>query len=113
MASSDGVKQIAFDLSNGGDAASYLQAALPLAQEYRLDYLELVAHDGSIISSFQWTARFGYREPAIAGAGQPAFLKQEDLPDGSSQIGLFAVRSVPGSDPPLYVVGGRQIDARS
>ncbi|HEX3662290.1 MAG TPA: HAMP domain-containing sensor histidine kinase [Acidobacteriaceae bacterium] len=111
MAASDAVKQIAFELGNGGDASAYLQAALPLAQEYRLDYLELVGHDGSIISSFQWTARFGYREPAIAGAGQPAFLKQEDLPDGSSQIGMFAVRTVPGSDPPLYVVGGRQIDA--
>ncbi|MGA7525451.1 MAG: HAMP domain-containing sensor histidine kinase [Acidobacteriaceae bacterium] len=111
MADSDSVKQIAFELSNGGDASSYLQAALPLAQEYRLDYLEVVANDGSIISSFQWTARFGYREPAIAGAGQPAFLKQEDLPDGDSQIGIFAVRKVTGSDPPVYVVGGRQIDA--
>ncbi|HEY1807084.1 MAG TPA: ATP-binding protein [Acidobacteriaceae bacterium] len=111
MAASDGLKQIAFELGNGGDAASYLQAALPLAQEYRLDYLELVAHDGSILSSFQWTARFGYREPAIAGAGQPAFLKQEELPDGTSQTGMFAVRTVAGSDPPLYVVGGRQIDA--
>ena len=111
MASSDAVKQIAFQLGNGGDASSYLQAALPLAQEYRLDYLEIVAHDGSIISSFQWTARFGYKEPAIAGAGQPAFLKQEDLPDGTSQIGIFAVRRVDASDPPLYVVGGRQLDA--
>ncbi|MGA8159581.1 MAG: HAMP domain-containing protein, partial [Acidobacteriaceae bacterium] len=111
MAASDAVKQIAFELGNGSDASSYLQAALPLAQEYRLDYLELVAHDGSIVSSFQWTARFGYREPAITAAGQPAFLKQEDLPDGSSQIGIFAVRRVAGSDPPLYLVGGRQIDA--
>jgi signal transduction histidine kinase len=111
MAASDAVKQIAFVLGNGGDASSYLQAALPLAQEYRLDYLEVVAHDGSIISSFQWTARFGYSEPAIAGAGQPAFLKQEDLPDGTSQIGIFAARRVEGSDPPLYIVGGRQIDA--
>jgi hypothetical protein len=111
MAASDPLKQIAFELSNGGDAASYLQAAIPLAQEYRLDDLELVAHDGSIISSFQWTARFGYKEPAIAGAGQPAFLKQEDQPDGTSQIGIFAARRVDGSDPPLYVVGGRQLDA--
>ncbi|HZZ41172.1 MAG TPA: ATP-binding protein [Acidobacteriaceae bacterium] len=111
MAASDAVKQIAFEIGNGGDASSYLQSALPLAQEYRLDYLELVAHDGSIISSFQWTARFGYREPAITGASRAAFLKQEDLPDGTSQIGIFAVRTVPGSDPPLYVVGGRQIDA--
>jgi signal transduction histidine kinase len=110
MASSDVLKRIAFDLNNGGDGATYLTVSLPLAQEYRLEYLELVAHDGSIISSLQWTARFGYKEPAIAAAGKPAFLKQEDLPDGTSQIGLFATRTVAGSDPPLYVVGGRQLD---
>lgn len=111
MAASDVMKRIAFDLSNGGDSATYLTVALPLAQEYRLDYLELVAHDGNIISSLQWTARFGYREPAITAAGKQAFLKQEDLPDGTSQIGLFATRVVAGSDPPLYLVGGRQLDA--
>jgi two-component system nitrogen regulation sensor histidine kinase NtrY len=111
MAASDVMKRIAFELNNGGDTAAYLTLALPLAQEYRLEYLELVAHDGSIISSLQWTARFGYKEPAIAAKGKPAFLKQEDLPDGTSQIGLFAARAVAGSDPPLYVVGGRQLDA--
>ncbi len=111
MAASDVLRRIAFDLSNGGDAAQYLTVALPLAQEYRLDYLELAAHDGSIISSLQWTARFGYKEPAISAAGKPAFLKEEDLPDGTSQIGLFAVRQVTGSDPAVYVAGGRQLDA--
>jgi signal transduction histidine kinase len=111
MAASDALRRMAFDLANGGDAAAYLTVAVPLAQEYRLNYLELVGHDGSIISSLQWTARFGYKEPAIAAAGKPAFLKQEDLADGSSQIGLFAVRAVNGSEPPLYVVGGRQLDA--
>jgi signal transduction histidine kinase len=111
MAESDVLRRIAFDVSNGGDTAPYLTVTLPLAQEYRLEYLELVAHDGSIISSLQWTARFGYKEPAIAAAGKPAFLKQEDLPDGTSQVGLFATRAVTGSDPPLYVVGGRQLGA--
>jgi signal transduction histidine kinase len=111
MAASDALRRMAFDLANGGDTAPYLTVAVPLAQEYRLDYLEVVAHDGSIISSLQWTARFGYKEPAIGAAGKPAFLKQEDLADGTSQIGLFAVRAVNGSDPPLYVVGGRQLDA--
>ena len=111
MAASDTLRRIAFDLNNGGDSAPYLTVAVPLAEEYRLDYLELIAHDGSIISSLQWTARFGYKEPAITAAGKPAFLKQEDLPDGTSQVGLFAVRTVTGSDPPLYVVGGRQLDA--
>jgi nitrogen fixation/metabolism regulation signal transduction histidine kinase len=111
MADSDVLKRIAFDLNNGGDSAPYLTVALPLAQEYRLEYLELVAHDGSIISSLQWTARFGYKEPAIGATGKPAFLKQEDLPDGTSEIGVFATRTVTGSDPALYVVGGRQLDA--
>jgi len=111
MAASDALRRMAFDLANGGDTAAYLTVAVPLAQEYRLDYLEVVAHDGSIISSLQWTARFGYKEPAIAAAGKPAFLKQEDLPDGTSQIGLFAARTVNGSDPALYAVGGRQLNA--
>jgi signal transduction histidine kinase len=111
MADSDPLHRIAFDLANGGDSAQYLTVAVPLAQQYHLDYLELVAHDGSIISSLQWTARFGYKEPAIAAAGKPAFLKEEDLPDGTSQIGLFAARIVNGSDPRTYVVGGRQLDA--
>ena len=111
MAASDPVRRIAFDLANGGDPAPYLTLAVPLAQEYRLDYLEVVAHDGNIVSSLQWTARFGYKEPAIAAAGKPAFLKQEDMPDGTSQVGLFAARKVNGTDPPVYVVGGRQLDA--
>ncbi len=111
MASSDALRRIAFELANGGDSARYLTTAATLAQEYQLDDLELVASDGSIISSAQWPARFGYPEPAIAAAGKPAFLKQEELPDGASAIGTFAVRTVPSSNPPLYVVGGRALDA--
>ncbi|HSY00864.1 MAG TPA: ATP-binding protein [Acidobacteriaceae bacterium] len=111
MASSDALRRMAFEFSNGGDTAPYLTIATPLAQEYRLDDLELVSRDGNIISSAQWPARFGYREPAISAAGKPAFLKQEDQPDGSSQVALFAVRAVSGSTHPLYLVGGRQLDA--
>jgi two-component system nitrogen regulation sensor histidine kinase NtrY len=111
MASSDALRRMAFEFSNGRDTAPYLTIATPLAQEYRLDDLELVSRDGNIISSAQWPARFGYREPAISAAGKPAFLKQEDQPDGSSQVALFAVRAVNGSTPPLYLVGGRQLDA--
>ncbi|MGA7886366.1 MAG: ATP-binding protein [Acidobacteriaceae bacterium] len=111
MASSDALRRIAFELANGGDSARYLTTAATLAQEYQLDDLELVASDGSIISSAQWPARFGYPEPAVAAAGKPAFLKQEELADGASAIGTFAVRTVPSSNPPLYVVGGRALDA--
>ena len=111
MASSDALRRIAFELANGGDSARYLTTAATLAQEYQLDDLELVASDGSIISSAQWPARFGYPEPAIAASGKSAFLKQENLPDGTSAIDTFAVRTVPSSNPPLYVVGGRALDA--
>ena len=111
VADSDALQRIAAELDNGGDPAPYLTLAAPLAREVQLDYLEIVAHDGSIVSSAQWPARFGYKEPAIAEAGEPPFLKQEYLPDGASQIGLFAVRAVQGSAPAVYLVGGRQLDA--
>ncbi|HTV13188.1 MAG TPA: ATP-binding protein [Acidobacteriaceae bacterium] len=109
MALSEDLRRMAFEFSNGGDTAPYLTYATPLAQAYHLDDLEIVSHDGNIISSAQWPARFGYKEPAVAAAGKPAFLKNEDMPDGSSQIGFFAVRAVAGSNPPLYLVGGNQI----
>lgn len=112
-ASSDALQRIAFELANGGDTAQYLNTAAGLAREYQLDDLELVAHDGSIISSAQWPARFGYKEPVILSAGKPAFLKEENLPDGSSEIGIFAVRAVEKSNPPIYLVGGRNLNANT
>jgi two-component system, NtrC family, nitrogen regulation sensor histidine kinase NtrY len=111
MALSEELRRMAFEFSNGGDTAPYLTFATPLAQAYQLDDLEIVGHDGNIISSAQWPARFGYKEPVISAVGRPAFLKNEDLPDGSSQIGFFAVRAVAGSNPPLYLVGGDQLSA--
>lgn len=111
ISSSDALRRIAFELANGRDTAQYVNAAVTIAHEYQLDDLELVSSDGIIISSAQWPARFGYKEPAIAAAGKPAFLKEEDLPDGTSEIGIFAVRTVENSNPPLYLVGGRKLDA--
>jgi signal transduction histidine kinase len=110
VAASDQLTRMAFDLTQGGDPAPYLTEAAPLAQEYRLDFLEIAGPDGAIVSSAQWPARFGYKEPAITATGRPSFLKQEDLPDGSSQTGLFAVRSVHVAEAPIYVVGGTRVD---
>lgn len=111
VAASDELHRTSLEISSGRDASQYLTIAGNLAQNYHLDYLELVSHDGSIISSAQWPARFGYTERSISAAGKPAFLNDENLPDGTSQIGLFAARLVPGSSPALYVVGGRQLNA--
>jgi len=113
MTSSDALQRIAFELANGGDTAQFLNTAAVLAHEYQMDDLELVAADGSIISSAQWPARFGYKEPAILSAGKPPFLKQEDLPDGASEIGIFAVRAVRKPNLSMYVVGGRNLNANT
>ncbi|MGA7315921.1 MAG: ATP-binding protein [Silvibacterium sp.] len=110
MAASDRLTRMAFELTQGGDPAPYLTEAATLAQEYRLDFLEIVGPDRAIISSAQWPARFGYKEPAIAAAGRPPFLKQEDLPDGSSQTGLFAARSIQEDGSSIHVVGGTKLD---
>jgi len=110
MAASEAVTRIAFDLGHGGDPAPYLNRAAALAQEYQLDFLEIVSPNGSIVSSSQWPARFGYKETAVTGANRKPFLKEESLPDGSSQIGLFAVRSVRGGEKAVYLVGGTRLD---
>lgn len=110
MARSEPLTRIAFDLGHGGDPAPYLNRAAALAQEYQLDFLEIVSSDGSIVSSAQWPARFGYKETAVTGADRMPFLKEEGLPDGSSQIGLFAVRAVRRGEKTVYLVGGTRLD---
>jgi signal transduction histidine kinase len=110
MAGSEPVTRIAFDLGHGGDPAPYLNRAAALAQEYQLDFLEIVSSDGSIVSSAQWPARFGYKETAVTASNRKPFLKEESLPDGSSQIGLFAVSALRGGEKPVYLVGGTRLD---
>ena len=69
--------------------------------------------DGTIISSAQWPAKFGYADSAVgsfaASADQGAFLKQEELQDGTA-LGLFAVRATRVGERPVYVIGGRRLD---
>ena len=110
MASSDRLTRMAFDLAQGGDTATYLTEAASLAQEHRLEFLEIVNSDGTIVSSAQWPARFGYKETAVAATDKPPFLKQEELSDGSSATGLFAARSVPVAGSSIYIVGGVNLD---
>jgi signal transduction histidine kinase len=54
---------------------------------------------------------FGYPEPAIPSAigSAGAFLKREELPQGST-LGLFAVRAARIGEQPLYVIGGERLD---
>ena len=113
MAASERMRSMAFELAQTGDASPYLNEAQTLAQDAQLDFLEIVGPDGKIVSSAQWPARFGYIEP-IAWVDQPTFLKTEDLPDGTTALGLFAYRAVGHSEPtsaePVRLIGGRRLD---
>jgi signal transduction histidine kinase len=108
LAASERARSMAFELAQSGDAAAYLTEAQSMAQDAQLDFLEIVSADGKIVSSAQWPARFGYPEPAAANASTTPFLKREDLPDGSTDLGLFAVHAVGGTE--VRLIGGERLD---
>jgi signal transduction histidine kinase len=95
------------------DSAEYFDLARQLAEGYQLDFLEFLDGRGTIISSAQWPAKFGYPDAGFASlaaaSGESAFLKREELQD-STALGLFAVRVTRVSEHPVYVVGGRRLD---
>jgi len=118
VAASDTVQRIALELNRGPspsgappDTSGYLGDARALAAQHQLDFLELVDHQGVILSSAQWQAKFGYPEPAIPAATGPAgaFLKREELPNGPT-LGLFSIRAVHVGEQPLNVIGGERLD---
>lgn len=112
IASSEMVQRIALEVNRGAsDSGGYLTEAKALAGQQQLDFLELVDHQGTILSSAQWQAKFGYPESAIPSAvgSAGAFLKREELPNGSS-LGLFAIRATHVGEQPLYVIGGERLD---
>jgi two-component system nitrogen regulation sensor histidine kinase NtrY len=114
IAGSEAATRMAFDLSRQpGNAGAYVNEAAAEAKAQQLDFLELVDAGGSIISSAQYPAKFGYKEPLLAKISQAtspnAFLKREELPNGAA-LGLFAIRPIRVGDKPLYVIGGRRLD---
>jgi two-component system nitrogen regulation sensor histidine kinase NtrY len=111
-AASESVQRIALEINRGAvDSGGYVSEARNLAGQQHLDFLELVDHQGTILSSAQWQAKFGYPEPAIPSsiASAGAFLKREELPSGST-LGLFAIRAAGVGEQPLYAIGGERLD---
>jgi len=114
IAASEDMGRMAVKLNRPqADAGPYFEMAKTTAENSRLDFLEFVESDGTIISSAQWPARFGYPDAAVgnfaASVDQGAFLKQEELQDGTA-LGLFVVRATRGGERPVYVIGGRRLD---
>jgi len=101
------------DIAAQTDYSSYYGEAAELAAAHGLDLLELVAADGTIISSFEWPARFGYKEDWLTQhpdwKSRGAFLKSEELENGVI-LSLVAVGTATASDKVLYVAGGKRLD---
>lgn len=111
IARNEDVQRLALESAHGGDMSLYLQQATATAQEYGLDFLQILDSNGNIISSAQWPARFGYRENLPASIPDDPFLKKVDLPDGYA-LGLVAIRPVRVGDAVVYLEGGKRLDLR-
>jgi two-component system nitrogen regulation sensor histidine kinase NtrY len=111
IASGDAATGLALTLSHGSpDYGAYLNQAKAIAENQQLDFLEFVDGQGTILSSAQWPAKFGYKDPlSVSAVPKEAFLKREELPDGAA-VGVFAVREVNVGDKPFFVIGGRRLD---
>ncbi|MCP5113833.1 MAG: HAMP domain-containing protein, partial [bacterium] len=114
IAESARTKRMAVRLVRASNYPRYVNEATELASSQRLDFLELVAADGTIVSSAHWPARFGYKNTWVTESSgwseQGAFLGQVELADGPA-LALLAVREAPAGDSPTYVIGGTRLDS--
>ena len=107
---------MAVDLSRpNSDVSVYVNDARGVSQSHQLDFLDFVANDGSIISSQENPARFGYKMDWVTQqqdwGTRGAFLMKLDTQEGP-QLGLMAVSTVRVGDKNLYVVGGQRLDKK-
>jgi two-component system, NtrC family, nitrogen regulation sensor histidine kinase NtrY len=110
IAKAESIMRLAIASSRSeSDLSPYVDEAGGLAAINSLDFLELIDNDGTIISSAQWPARFGYKAEWIIRPvdwnAEKYFLKSEELPDGIV-LALAAVRAVNAGDRTLYIAGG-------
>ena len=128
IARSEGATRMALEVGRGpADYSAFVNDAKTLADTQQLDFLEFVDSRGTILSSAQWPAKFGYKETSLPlispslispnttspNTGSPnknAFLRQEEMPDGVAVVSLSAMRQVEVGDNPIYVIGGRRLD---
>ena len=113
VADDQGTVSMALSLARPqADVSAYVGDAANVGKAHQLDFLDFIADDGSIISSQEWPARFGYKMTWVT---QPqdwpsvgAFLTKLDTQDGPA-IALLAVTPIRVGDKNLYVVGGERL----
>ncbi len=114
LAAAESTLRIAINLSRAdADPAPYVNEAGAMAAAHGLDLLELISDDGTIVSSAEWPAKFGYKAEWVTQPvdwkAQGAFLEAVELPDDTA-LALVAVRAVNAGEKNLYVVGGYRLD---
>ena len=114
IADAEATLRMAIDLNRPqADASQYYNDARGIAQTQQLDFLDIVADDGTLISSAEWPARFGYKNDWVRSQpdwnSQGAFLRRVDMPD-SVDLGLLAVRTVSVGEKHFYLIGGERLD---
>jgi len=113
IAEAEPTVRMAIDLSRpNADISVYVNDAHGVAQSHQLDFLDFVGTEGSIISSAEWSARFGYKMEWVTQkedwATRGSFLMKLDTQDGPA-VALMAVAAVRVGDKDLYVVGGERL----
>ena len=113
IADAEPTVRMAIDLSRpNADISVYVNDARGVAQSHQLNFLDFVGTDGSIISSAEWSARFGYKMEWVTQkedwATRGSFLMKLDTQDGPA-LALMAVATVRVGDKDLYVVGGERL----
>jgi signal transduction histidine kinase len=113
IAGSDQMLRTTSELGNGAEYANYVNEAASYAAAQRLDFLDLIAPDGAIISSAHWPARFGYKQRWFLDRGampERAFLKHVETPQGSV-LAMLCLRPARMHGLNFYLIGGRKLDA--
>ena len=113
IANAEGTVRMAIDLSRPqADVSVYVNDARGVAQSRQLDFLDFIASDGSIISSAEWSARFGYKVAWVTQAQDWAavgsFLAKLETQDGPA-LALISVSTVRVGEKNLYIVGGERL----
>ncbi len=113
VADAEGTVRMAIDLSRPqADVSVYVSDARGVAASHQLDFLDFIGNDGSIISSAESPARFGYKLPWVVEpqdwVALGSFLMKVDTQAGP-ELGLMAVSVVRVGDRNLYVVGGERL----
>jgi two-component system nitrogen regulation sensor histidine kinase NtrY len=113
IADAEPTVRMAIDLSRPkSDVSIYVNDARGVSRAHQLDILDFAANDGSIISSAEWPARFGYKLSWVTQpedwAARGSFLTKVETPEGPT-LALMSVATVRVGDNNLYVAGGQRL----